>query len=557
MKRKPQTAAGLLPLRRGRILCAVLAMLMLLSACSLRAGNTAPRDEAASPSDRSRYLVAVIDEPDTLDFQRTTVHYTVALNSFNRLVETRVQQDGQVAIVPSLAKSWEVSSDGLSYTFHLRDGLRFSNGSALTAEDVLYTIRRMLMSPESRNRDLFLNILGAEALVKGENSYLRGFYAFSDLDFVLELETPFAGFLACLSMPGASILDRQTTEEAGDRFGMDPAWTVGTGSFILTEWEPGHGLLFTANPDCWEGAPKLAGLDLRFLTDAEAQRVMFERGELDILDLDRIGGLAEYYVHGDIYQDRLVYAPHIAISYIALNADAKPLDDVRVRKALQLSLDRELLLNAVYSGMGTVENGIFPHGLKGFNEELPEIPCDPEGARELLRQAGYTNGFALSINVSANATAQEQELLRLAAAMWSKLGVRVRTIVLPEDSFLEQRRAGSLVCYTATWSADYDDPDNFIYPFFGSRENTRSRSLCYGRDSLIERVVHARSILNDQARMREYAALEKIIIQDDAAWIPLFSRTRCYVLSERMDSFLVSWNGWYETSFKDMSLKEG
>lgn len=542
---------------RRRLLCAAVALIApLLFACA-HTGDVAPVDgpEASPAADASGYLIAVEDEPDTVDFQCTTMHYTVALNAFNRLVEMEISPDGQTVISPSLAEAWEVSEDGLRYTFRLRDGVRFSNGSALSSSDVLYTFTRLLTHPDGCNRDIAEDIAGAMALERGEAQTLSGFEIVDDRTFVVTLEQPFMAFLACLSMPGASILDAESTEAAGARFGHDPAHTVGTGPFTLEAWEAGKGMLFAANPDCWAGPPACAGLDIRFVTDSGTQVEMFEKGELDILDLDNLGDEAEYFIHGDIYRDRLYEVPHIAISYIALNESVAPLNDARVRRALQLALDRQTLLDAVYSGRGTLENGILPHGLFGFNPALPEIPFDPGEARRLLAEAGYEDGFDLEITLSAASTKLQKALMAAAADMWTAVGVRTRLSVLADDDFMALRKRGGAPCYTGTWSADYNDPDNFMHTFFGSRENTAYRSLCYDDDAVIARVHDARAIVDEAARLREYRALEEKIIQWDAAWIPLFSRTHFYVVSERMAEFHVSWNGWYTTRYMDMKLK--
>ena len=535
----------------------VLAFVLSAAACAAPAGGKAAKakDEAAQ-LDTSRFLVAVEDEPDTVDFQCTSIHYTVAQNVFNRLVEAENDKNGRLMILPSLAESWDISDDGRTYTFRLREGVQFSNGSRLTAEDVEYTFHRLLTHPDSCNRDIADGILGAAALERGETDVLEGFHILNERDFTVTLEQPFAAFLACLSMPGASILDRETTEAAGARFGTDPAWTVGTGSFILKKWTPGEGLILTANPGCWQGAPRCEGLDLRFITDSKAIRRMFENGEIDVLDLDEVGNTAEFFLHGDIYQDRLYCVPRIGLTYIALNETVAPLNDARVRKAMQLSLNRAILLTAVYGGRGSVENGIFPHGLYGFNPELPEIPCDPEAAKRLLIEAGYPEGFDLTVSVNSSSTRWEMAVLRLAASMWDKIGIRAHIDVINESEFMRQRKNGKLACYTALWTADFNDPDNFIYTFFGDRENTVFRSLCYSREDVMERVRLARAITDPEERIREYRDLERIIVQEDAAWIPLFSRLRYYVTSKRLRGIQSSWNGSVKNMYREISIVE-
>ncbi len=200
-----------------------------------------------SQSNPSRYIVAVEDEPDTVDFQCTSSRYTVAQDVFDRLDALDNDADGKAQILPSRSESWGLSEDHRCYTFRLREGVRFSNGAPLTASDVEYTFTRLLTHPDSCNQDVIDCVLGAHALENGEADRLEGFRVLGELAFTITLEQPFEAFLACLSMPGASILNAETTEEAGDRFGIDPAWTIGTGSFILQSWVPGKGMILRAN----------------------------------------------------------------------------------------------------------------------------------------------------------------------------------------------------------------------------------------------------------------------------------------------------------------------
>ena len=516
----------------------------------------AAQAQEAEAWDTSGFLTVVEDEPDTVDFQCTTIHYTIAQNVFDRLAEMERDRKGNAVIRPALAERWEISEDRRSYTFHLREGVTFSNGAALTSEDVRFTFTRLLSHPDSCNRDIADAIVGAKELEAGKTDTLKGFEIHDDLEFTIMLEEPFEAFLACITMPGASILDAETTREAGDRFGKDPAWTVGTGSFILRSWESGMGMILTQNPDCWQGPPHCEGLNLLFLTDPEEIRLLFENGELDILNLDDVGRTAEYFLHGDIYQDRLYEVQRISTTYIALNEAIEPLGDVRVRKALQLSLNRELLLDAGYSGHGFLVDGILPRGMYGYNPNLSKIPFDPAEAKNLLAQAGYPNGFDLTFSVSSASNQGELSLIRMAVSMWQEIGVRASVEVLEEDDFMRLRKSGSIACYSATWTADFNDPDNFFYTFFGDAENTRFRSLNYPEEDIMAQVRLARTIADADKRIQKYHDLERVIAQDDAAWIPLFSRQFFYVSSERLKGLRASWNGSVKNMYREMSVTD-
>ena len=537
-----------------RIKTAIYAALCLACCLILPGCDRTAEKKADTVADMSGYLSFLDSEPVLVDPQRISEKYTVVLNVFDRLVEEK-EVDGHNRLVPSLADSWEISPDGLVYVFRLHPGVTFSNGSALTAEDVGFTLQRMITHPDSRSRNLAMSIQGAEELRKGSTDKLAGFKIVDDHTFTITLAYPCATFLEGLTTPGASILDKETTQKAGNTFGQTPETTVGTGPFVLTEWKRQKGILMKANPKHWAGPPKCDGLNMQFYAESSPLRQMFLNGELDILDLDRLGIDAEYFIRGDIYRQNLIRGHRVGISYIALNQSVPPLQDVRVRKALQLALDRKALLHAAISNRGILENGIFPRGLKGNNPALPEIPFDPEKAKQLLQEAGYGNGFDLTVGYSAGTAQRVKEMLKLTAAMWKKIGVRASLLEMDNRAFLERRRKGELACYTSTWSADYNDPDNFISEFFGSRESTLARSLCYPDAEVMKRIADARSIVDPEARIREYHQLEKKIVQDDAAWIPLYSGYHFFVVNDRVKGFHVRWNGWSSNRYADVTVK--
>ncbi|MBQ4514247.1 MAG: ABC transporter substrate-binding protein [Anaerolineaceae bacterium] len=548
--------------KHGQMLCPI----FLIILCILLCACTGNRDLSVIPVPETennitgtaindRYLRFIGEEPNTMDPQCTSGYYTVALNVFDRLVEVETI-DGVNVIVPALAESWEISDDGLVYMIHLRQGVTFSNGSPLTASDVKFTLERLLSNPAGRNKDIAMSILGAEAFRNGETETLEGLRIVDDNTIEITLAYPYGPFLACMSTPGASILDEETVTAAGEQSGMMSKSIIGTGPFVFEEWKPGAEITMKKNPTFWGKEAGCEGLRMIFLSGSVSPRLLFENGQVDILDLENVGGDSEYFINGDIYRGLIHSGTRVGITYIALNENIEPLNDVRVRKAMQLALDRNTIMRAIISGRGHVENGIFPHGLLGHNPDLPEIPYDVDEALKLLKEAGYPDGFDVNFCLIYNSSELMHQLVDVVTFMWSKIGIRTKITEMTEDEYIEARQRGELSCYTSTWSADFNDPDNFIYTFFGTPENTANRGLNYSNMDVIQRVQDARAIVDNDKRIAEYQDLEKKIIQEDAAWIPLYSAEHLFVVSERVEGFRVLWNGWSNNRYQNVSLKD-
>ena len=505
--------------------------------------------------DTTGYLVAALNaDIQTADVQKTSKDYEVPFNIFDRLVDVEVGTDGNSKIVPSLAESWDISDDGLEYTFHLRQGVKFHNGNDFTAEDVAYTFHRMLTVEGGVNTEFIDQIKGADELLAGETDTLEGVEVVDDYTIKVTLKEPFAGFLASISSPGVSIYDSEATEAAGDQFGMDPAVTVGTGPFEFSSWSFNNQLVLTRNEDYWKGASGLLGVVIKIIPDTETQSMMFESGELDILDLDYAADSVDRFT--ETYPDQIVQGPRVGIVYFTMNFNKEPFQDVRVRKAVQMSIDRQAILDALYGGRGQVEQGIFPHGLIGFNPDQEEIKYDPEAAKALLAEAGYADGFDMEIAADSSASDTMTMALEIVSDQLAEVGIRAEIKNYDESTWLETRKSGELGSFISTWSADYNDPDNFIYTFFGNEEKTRIRSINYPDTEVMERVAKARTIVNEDERLAEYKALEEKIIHEDAAWVPMFSRLHLFAVSKRVQGFAPLWSGLSDQLFYNISLSE-
>ncbi len=552
------------------ILAAAAAASLLLSGCggstsgdgsdaqTEQAGNAEGTESAGSTSsgtDTSGFLVVpLVADIQTADVHKTTKDYEIPLNIYDRLVDIEVKEDGSSEIVPSLAESWEISGDALTYTFHLRQGVKFHNGEELTADDVEYSFTRQLSVEGAVNTDFLAQIKGASQLLEGTADQLEGFETVDDYTFTITLSEPYAGFLACLSTPGCSIYNREATEAAGDQFGLDPSVTVGTGPFRLTDWTINDQLVLTRYEDYWKGPSELPGVVIRIVPDTETQRMMFESGELDVVDLDYLPDAVDDFTTR--YPDQIVSGPRVGTTYFTMNQNIEPFQDVRVRKAVQMAIDRQAILDALYGGRGQVENGIYPHGLYGFNSSLPEITYDPEEAKALLAEAGYANGFEMQIAADSSASDATNQALEIIQAQLGEIGIQAEIQNMDESTWLATRNSGEMGSFMSTWTADYNDPDNFIYTFFGTPENTKLRSLNYSDMEVMERVQKARTIVDADERIAEYQALEEKIVTEDAAWVPMYSRTHSFAVSKRVQGFEVPWNGLSDCYFYGLSLSE-
>lgn len=517
--------------------------------------ETAAAGDSVSGVDTTGFMVDVVNaDIQTADVQKTTKDYTMPQNIYDRLLDIEVDDAGVSKIVPSLAEDWEISGDGLEYTFHLRQGVKFQNGNDFTAEDVVYTFHRLLTVENGVNTELLDQVKGASELIEGSADTLEGVELVDDYTVKITLKEPFAAFLSCLTAPGLSIYDSEATEAAGDQFGMDPSVTVGTGPFRFAGWTFNDQLVLVRNEDYWRGAPELPGVVIKVIPDTETQTMMFESGELDLLDLDFVTDATDRFL--ETYPDQIVQGPRVGITYFTMNFNIEPFQDVKVRQAMQMAIDRQAILDALYGGRGQVEHGIYPFGLIGFHEGQTKISYDPEGAKALLAEAGYGDGFTMELAADASASDTVTMALEIIKEQLAAVGINAEIKNYDESTWLETRKAGELGSFMSTWTADFNDPENFIYTFFGNEEKTKIRSINYPDTAVMARVSGARGIVNEDERLAEYQALEEKLIHEDAAWVPMYSRMHLWAVSKRVQGFKPVWSGVSDRSYYGISLSE-
>ncbi|HWQ09970.1 MAG TPA: ABC transporter substrate-binding protein [Holophaga sp.] len=500
------------------------------------------------------FTIAYNEEPKTSDMQMTTSCYMIPLNVYDRLIECATTSPGKSALVPGLATKWEVSKDGKVYTFHLRKGAKFQNGEEVTAQDVIYTFDRMLdPATKALNTDALDFIVGAADRMAGKASSTSGLKALDKYTVQITLENAFVPFLSILAAPQCSILSEKFTRPLGNKYGLTAETTCGSGPFILREWTLNDHHTMVANTKYWRGRPQLDKFVLKIVTDAETMRMLFESGAVDMFDCDFAYSQIPYFTSNPKWSKQIAAGPRAGIHYYTFNQKLKPFDDVRVRKAFQMAVDRKTILEKLYFNQGQIENGIVPRGLIHYNPGQAKIEYNPTKAKQLLSEAGYPNGVDMEIALVSSTGSEWRKMSEVIQAMVMKAGFRVQLKQMDEAAFYATRKEGKLPMYCNKWSADFNDPDNFFYTFFGEK-GTVVRSYNNIHPENFAALDQGRAETDFKKRGKLYNELEKKIVIDQAAWLPMFSLNHLYVLQPKVKKFVIPWNGWSDYSVYDVRV---
>ena len=489
-------------------------MVLLVPACS---------DNTQLPVIR----LALQTEPTTLDPALALDYSSGMITSMIHSNLLRFDEDGK--IVPSLAKNWSISEDGLLYTFHLSEN-RFSNGRRLDAGDIVFSFRRLLDPETASPRWWVLGaLLGAEDYHRGGGFDQNSLYAPDDSTVIIRLEHPAAHFLSLLSMPSAVIVCEEEVLSAGVDYGRKPC---GSGPWKLSEWNEGDRLLLVRNTSSSDCNPQVEGISLRIIPESMTRIAEFKTGNLDILEVPR----AEL----DIWRSAgvtLLEKEELRVVYIGLNNDKYPFDDIRVRKALNMAIDVDMIIAKVLFGAGQRSCGPVPPGLSQGQEGEDLYRYDPEKARELLADAGLTDGFTMEIWQRENP--ESGRILESVQGYLSKVGISVRIITREWGAFKEAVDKGTPDAFYLDWFADYPDPENFLTPLFHSSNRggggNRSGYESPGVDSLLEAAAFSG---DDRSRREIYSKAERMIYED-APWIFLWFPVRYEVVSHRLDGYRI------------------
>ena len=464
-------------------------------------------------------LVHLYVDPPTLD-----PHLTTDATSARIIVEVfggLVTIDPDLNIVADLAESWDISDDGRVYTFHLRPDAKFHDGKPVTADDVLWSLERATNPlTESPVADQYLgDIVGVKDKLAGEDTTISGVRFIDELTIEITIDEAKSYFLAKLTYPTGFVLDRDNVEANPRSWFREPN---GTGPFRLEEYVVGETLVLSRNEDFHLGPPKLE--EVEFILSGGTSLLMYENNEIHVAgvglaDLDRLNDPSN-----DLYSELKTAPASFSVNYIGLNVNEPPLDDVKVRQALNLAIDKEEIASIVLGDLVRPADGILPPDFPGYAEEIRGYEFDPTRARQLLEESKYGGDLEnlppITITTPGSFGANVSLDMEVILQMWERnLGITAEFQQTEFATFLKDLHKGRFQMFDIGWIADYPDPENFLDILFHSQSTNNHTH--YSNPEVDELLVQARVETDTTRRYSLYNQVEQMIL-DDAPWVPLW-----------------------------------
>ncbi|HLB45734.1 MAG TPA: ABC transporter substrate-binding protein [Anaerolineales bacterium] len=521
---------------RKTILSVLLVVTTLLAACGSGTPTAAPTEATSgdmTPQKGGEVIVVYKDDLATLD---PAIGYDwTNWPTIKMVFDGLLDYDSGTTIQPRIAESLpEVSADGLTYTFKLRKGVKFHNGREVVADDIVYTMTRVL-DPKtgSPGAGFFVGIKGAQEFIDGTATSVEGITAVDPYTVQFTLTAPDVTFLNKMALNFAFIVPKEEVEKAGENFGHAP---VGTGPFKLKEWVSGQRLVFERNPDYFfEGRPFLDKVTIEVGVEPDVALLRLEKGEIQLMG-DPPPGADWARISGDAaWKDRIEVEATVNTTYIAINVTQPPFDNVKVRQALNYAIDKQRIVQLL-NGRATVANQILPPLMPGYDSSYTGYEYNPDKAKQLLTEAGYPDGFETSIEcISVD---PQPKLCESFQQDLAKVGITLTINSLAAPNVIDDAGNGKTPLTWSgglAWTQDYPDPDDFYSPILGCDSNVPGG---WNWSRYCNETVHAQSkelLANTDrnARLARYKDLFKALM-DDAVWVPVINGQYTVAHSEKL-----------------------
>jgi oligopeptide transport system substrate-binding protein len=475
--------------------------------------------------------VATLDPAIGYDWQ----NWSMIKSLFDGLMD---YQPGTTELRPELAESYEISQDGTTFTFKLRPGVKFHNGREMTADDVKYSIERVVNpKTQSPGAGFFASIKGFDAVAGGSAETLEGVTIVDPLTIRFDLSRPDATFLHVMALNFSHVVPKEDVEKHGPDFGKNP---VGTGAYRMTEWTLGQRLVFERNPDYWrQGLPYLDKITFEVGQEPIVALLRLQNGEVDVPG-DGIPPAKFQEVMDDPEQKaRVVIGGQLHTGYITMNTTKPPFDDVKVRQAVNMAINKERIVTLI-NNRAEPANQPLPPSMPGYDKAYQGYAYDVDKAKALLAEAGFADGFEtelFAMNTDPNpriAQAIQQDL--------AAIGIKASIQALAQANVIaaggEKDGAPMIWSGGMGWIADFPDPSNFYGPILGCGGAVQGgwNWAWYCNEELDAKAAEADSITDPSKSAERYQMWSEIYagIMEDAPWVPVFHEQRFTMRSPRM-----------------------
>jgi ABC-type transport system substrate-binding protein len=445
----------------------------------------------------------------------------------------------EARVEPALAERWDVTPDGARYTFHLRRGVTFSDGTPVTARTVIASWQRALDPATKGGRGEPLQpIRGAREFADGKARTISGLSAPNDSTIVVQLAEPLGIFPKLLAMPVAAVVPPNMSSDR----------PVGTGPWRLVEWKHDDYLLFARNQNHWGGAPKADSLRARIISEPSTAVAEFESGNVDVLLIP--ASETQQWEEDESKRGMLMSVPALQFVYIGINTMRGPLKDARVRQAINLAIDRPLILKRLVSGRGRLAAGVIPPSLGGADTMRAPYPFDVGRAKQLLAEAGYPNGVDVELWVGSNPV--YQRITETVQAYLNQAGIRTKIIQRESAAAREAARNGQADMILKDWYADYPDAENFLYPLLHGANTGVGGNVSFFQHAEFDRIVTAARREPDETKRNALYRQADSVAFVEAPMVFLYFYNELYAVQPWLRGFKppVIFNGqrWLEAS---------
>lgn len=434
----------------------------------------------------------------------------------SEILDTLVKLEGtSTKVVPWLAESWE-SEDSQTWTFKLREGVKFHDGTPCNAEAVKWNFDRWR---DENNQWRFGRTFEYYTHEFGEDYAIVETKVVDEYTFQFTLANPSAVVLYKLPLATFGIASPTAIQEQGDKYGTAAGTAVGSGPFKFVEWIPDDRITLERNPDWWGDGPKLDRLIFRSIPDNSARLAELLAGTIHNADLAQTD-MAAAEADPNIYT---IIQPALGVGYIAFQQCTEPFDDPKVRWAIAHAINRQALVDTFYTERDVVATGFQPPAILGHNPDLPPIEYNPDRAKELLAEAGLPNGFKTEfwyIPVIRGYFPDSKAIGEAIAVDLARVGIEVELKTEDWGAYLEHRNEGQFPMWMLGWGSDNGDPDNFIGWHFIHPIGQPKAEDCYDNDELVQLLIDGAKESDIAEREAIYQRAERIV-HDDMPRVPI------------------------------------